>query len=191
MRVQLNNVRISFAHGLFTPQRAKGSSDGPLKFNSSFLIDPETSAGSKLIAEIEDAMADIAQEKWGDRADKILNGLKKQDRICLRDGDTKSEWEGYEDMMFVSASNETRPLVVDGNRNELSKADGKPYSGCFVNASIEIWAQDNDYGKRINASLRGVQFAKDGDSFSGGGAADIDEFDDLSDHGDDAEDDLA
>ena len=49
-----------------------------------------------------------------------------------------------------------------------------------MNASIELWAQDNSFGKRVNASLRGVQFLKDGDAFAGGGAASDDEFDDLA-----------
>jgi hypothetical protein len=32
----------------------------------------------------------------------------------------------------------------------------------------------------VNASLRGVQFLRDGDAFAGGGAASDDEFDDVS-----------
>ena len=49
----------------------------------------------------------------------------------------------------------------------------------YVNGSIELWCQDNAYGKRINATLRGVQFLKDGEAFAGGGSASADEFDDL------------
>ena len=74
----------------------------------------------------------------------------------------------------------TRPLVIDKDKSPLTEQDGKPYAGCFVNASVELWAQDNNYGKRINASLRGVQFFKDGDAFAGGGAASEDEFDDIA-----------
>ena len=40
-----------------------------------------------------------------------------------------------------------------------------------MNAIVELWAQDNNYGKRINASLAGVQFAKDGEAFAGGTVA--------------------
>jgi hypothetical protein len=51
---------------------------------------------------------------------------------------------------------------------------------------VELWAQDNQYGKRINASLGGVQFAKDGESFGGGGnVVEADDFDDLSVNADD------
>ena len=44
---------------------------------------------------------------------------------------------------------------------------------------IEAWAQDNGFGKRINASLGGVQFVKDGAAFVGGQAVAASAFDDL------------
>ena len=51
---------------------------------------------------------------------------------------------------------------------------------------------DNQYGKRINATLRGVQFVSDGEPFAGGQPADADEFDILedSDHSGTADDDM-
>jgi hypothetical protein len=90
--------------------------------------------------------------------------------------------------MYVSASNKVAPLVVDKDKSPLSEASGRPYAGCYVNASLDIWAQDNSYGKRVNATLRGVQFFRDGDAFAGGAPASEDEFDDLSDTGGDADD---
>ena len=52
-------------------------------------------------------------------------------------------------------------------------------------AKVEIWAQNNKYGKGIRAELRGVQFYRDGDAFTAGGVAKADEFEDLSVDGDD------
>ena len=49
---------------------------------------------------------------------------------------------------------------------------------------IDIWAQDNNFGKRVNASLGGVQFLRDGDAFAGGGVAAPDDFDDISEGAD-------
>lgn len=43
---------------------------------------------------------------------------------------------------------------------------------------------DNNFGKRINASLGGVQFYRDGDAFAGGGVASEDDFDDVSEGAD-------
>ena len=49
-----------------------------------------------------------------------------------------------------------------------------------VNATVNVWAQDNKYGKRVNAQLLGVQFYADGDSFGGGAVGSVDDFDDLA-----------
>ena len=49
-----------------------------------------------------------------------------------------------------------------------------------VNAIIEIWPQDNQFGKRVNASLLGVQFVKDGERLAGGGVAAADDFEAIS-----------
>ena len=100
--------------------------------------------------------------------------------MALHDGDLKSNYDGFPGNLYVSARSTTRPLVINNDKSPLTEQDGKPYAGCYVNASIELWAQDNNYGKRVNASLRGVQFLRDGDAFAGGGAASEDEFDDIS-----------
>ncbi|MGJ0626521.1 ssDNA-binding protein, partial [Xenorhabdus bovienii] len=76
-----------------------------------------------------------------------------------------------------------RPLVIDCDRTPLTAQDGRPYSGCYVNATISIFAYDKK-GKGIGASLGGVQFLRDGDAFAGGGVASVDDFDDLSEGAD-------
>ncbi|MFN7341429.1 MAG: ssDNA-binding protein, partial [Opitutia bacterium] len=100
-------------------------------------------------------------------------------KLLVQDGDVKADYDGYPGNLFVNARAKTRPLVIDEQRAPLAEQDGKPYAGCYVNASIELWPQDNQYGKRINASLRGVQFARDGEAFAGGGAADVNDFDEV------------
>lgn len=173
MIVKLNNVRLAFPH-LFTPQVQES---GEPKYNASFLLDTSNPA----CKEIEAALLDVANAKWGANKGKaLLDQLKKQGRVCYRSGDDKSQYDGFEGNMYITASNKTRPLVVDRDRSVINAADGKVYPGCFVNTSVEIWAQDNKHGKRINASLRGVQFLRDGDAFAGGAPASPDDFDDLS-----------
>jgi hypothetical protein len=54
-----------------------------------------------------------------------------------------------------------------------------PYSGCYVKFSVEFWAQDGD-NAGIRCALRGVQFDRDGDAFSGGSKTRGDEFDDMA-----------
>jgi hypothetical protein len=73
--------------------------------------------------------------------------------LCLHDGDEKAEYEGFPGNFFLNAANKARPAVIDRDRSPLIQADGRPYAGCYVNAVIDIWAQDNNFGKRVNASL--------------------------------------
>jgi hypothetical protein len=128
------------------------------------------------LAEIKAAMSETAVAKWGAKAGETLKALQAGDRLCLHDGDAKSDKAGYAGNLFINASNELRPLVVGPSQEVLTAADGKPYSGSYGNIIVEFWAQDNKFGKRVNASLMGAQHVKDGDRLSGGGIAAADDF---------------
>lgn len=184
MKIKLQKVRLSFPN-LFTAKKQDESSSSPPTFSAGFLLEP-TDPQVKMI---EDAMLQVAKEKWSAKADAVYKGMKVADKLALHDGDTKAQYAGYEGMMFVNANNPVRPLVLDRDKSPLTEQDGKPYGGCYVNVSLELWAQDNKFGKRINASLGGVQFVKDGDRFGGGSSADESDFDELGD-GADADDDI-
>jgi hypothetical protein len=173
MKVKLSNVRLAFPV-LFEAKTVNG--EGKPAFSASFLLDAADPQAKVINAAIEQ----VAKDKWGAKADAILKQMRAQDKVALHDGDLKSQYEGFPGMLYVSARSSTRPLVIDKDKSPLTEQDGRPYAGCYVNASVELWAQDNNYGKRVNASLRGVQFYRDGDAFAGGGAASEDEFDDLA-----------
>ena len=172
MKIALANVRLAFPV-LWEAKTVNG--EGEPAFSASFLLDPKHPA----VKQIEAAVETIGKEKWGAKWPQIKKEMVAKDRLPLHDGDAKSSYTGFEGMLYVSARNKTRPLIIDRDKAPLNQSDGRPYAGCYVNASIELWAQDNNYGKRINASLRGVQFFKDGEAFAGGGAASSDEFEDL------------
>jgi hypothetical protein len=71
-------------------------------------------------------------------------------------------------------------------QDPAGRVDNRPYSGCYVNCIIELWAQNNAYGKRINANLLAVQFYKDGQPFGDAGAnASVNDFDAFDDESDD------
>jgi hypothetical protein len=173
MIVKLKNVRLSFPE-LFEAKTVNG--EGKPAFSAVFLINPK----DPQIEVLNKAIEAVAKESWGAKADATLKTIRTADKTCLHSGDLKANYDGFEGMMYVSARNALRPLVVDVNKAPLTAEDGKPYAGCYVNASIELWVQDNNYGKRINATLRGVQFYKDGESFAGGGVASEDDFEDLT-----------
>ncbi len=170
-KIKLNNVRLSFP-SLF--QRASFQGDSG-KFEATFLLNKEDHA--PIIKEIHAAIkSGIASN---------LKGAKiPADKLCFKDGDD-FEYDGYAGAMSFKASNNKRPMVIDKDKSPLAEDDGKPYAGCYVNAVVELWFQNNNYGKRVNANLLGVQFLKDGEPFGGDGSSasndDFDAFDDDDD----------
>ena len=92
--------------------------------------------------------------------------------------------------MFLNASSDKRPPVVDKDLSPITAEDDVIYAGCYVNATVRIWAQDNQFGKRVNFALRAVQFAKDGEAFGQAPVNAEEEFDDISDEEDEDEDDV-
>jgi hypothetical protein len=180
MKCILKNVRLSFPN-LFQASSVNGSEP---RFAANFLFAPDSENAN----EVNNTLVHVAKEKWGTKAEMELKKLRASDRTCMHDGDMK-DYDGYEGNFYLSASNSVKPLVLDKDaKTHLDSSDGRPYAGCYVNAIVDIWVQDNNFGKRINASLRGVQFVKDGDAFSGGGAATEDDFADLAVPEDDEED---
>jgi hypothetical protein len=169
MKVKLNNVRLAFPQ-LF--EATTVNNEGKPAYSATFIL-PPNHADVKIIQEAIDKIAD---EKWGLKAPEIVKALRAGGKVAMRNGDEKSSYSGFAGNLYIAARNAVRPTVIDANKSPLTVADGRPYAGCYVNAVVDLWAQDNAYGKRINASLSGVQFLRDGDAFSGGGAASVDEF---------------
>lgn len=177
--------RLAFAN-IFEP---KAVGDGGPRFSASVLFTRNGEA-HKTVLEAIDAEA---AAKWGPKAPAIVKSMYKSAAGCLQDGDTKSQYAGFEGMMFVSAgqtAEKGRPDVRNARGMPVAPGDPQaPYSGCYVVAHLDVWAQDNQYGKKVNASIAAIQFWKDGEAF-GGSARPVrdDEFDDLSAE---AEEDLA
>ncbi|EDW0701062.1 DUF2815 family protein [Salmonella enterica subsp. enterica] len=177
MKVKLNNVRNAFCH---VHEATDFEGDGDFKFRDTFLIPKNSELDKQIWADVRK----VAKDAWGDKYEKILESIKHiPNRAGYRDGDTKPEYEGYEGHMFLTASNKVRPLVIDRDRSPLVAADGRPYSGCFVNAVVTVYAYDY-MGKGIGFSLGGVQFLRDGDAFTGGQPVSVDAFDDISEGAD-------
>jgi len=167
----IENVRISFPN-IFRASSFKP--DQEPKFSATFIVAKD----HPQIKAIKKAMQQAAVDKWGEKAAGMLKQIAASGKMCLRDGDEKANMDGFgEGVLFFNASNTKRPGIYDRDRTPLVEEDGRPYAGCYVNALVDFWAQDNQYGKRINASLSGVQFVRDGEAFGGGGrVASADDF---------------
>jgi len=169
-QVKLTDVRIAYAQGLFEARAPEGG--GEPKYSAAFLF-PKN---HPVVAALSEAVVAAAKEKWKDKAMDVLAQLKAADRLPVHDGDLKKTSEGYAGNLYLNAGNKVRPLILGPDRSPLTAADGKPYSGCYVTAIVEIWAQDNKFGKRVNASLQGVQFIRDGERLAGGSVASVEDF---------------
>lgn len=185
MEIILKRVRLAFP-AIFSP-KAVGDG-GEAKYSAVFIIDPD----SENVSVIKSAIQKAAAEKWGAKAAGVLTKLTQDGRSAYHTAPkTNSAGEvyaGFEGKHWLSASNKARPLVVDRNpKVQLSEEDGRPYAGCYVNAKVRVWAQDNQYGKRINASLLVVQFAADGEPFAGSSPS-IEGLEDLGDIADELKD---
>jgi hypothetical protein len=193
--VKLLNARLSFPD-LFTAVQFEGA--GPFSYRAAFL-QPEDQPVMLQQADkswkkttMGKVIEAVASEAWKAKAAAILKTLEgNPQKCCWYDGNIK-EYDGYEGNFVLSASrgqDKGRPLIVDNDKAPLTESDGKPYAGCYVNGTVEIWAQDNKFGKGIRATLRGVQFVKDGDAFSAGTPVSDDDFDEID--APETEDDIA
>ncbi len=153
--IMIPKARVSFPH-LFTPPVINGEEG---KCGAVLMLDPATHAAE--IKKIEDAIAALCKEK--NKGRKLPS-----DKLCLRDGDDKGRSE-YEGLHVLSANSRGKPLVLrgDGKTRIEEATDSAIYAGCFVNAKIRLWFQDNQYGKRVNAELVAIQFAVHGAALDG------------------------
>ncbi|MEM8575545.1 MAG: ssDNA-binding protein [Pseudomonadota bacterium] len=154
--IMLKGVRCSFAH-LFTLPVINGEQQD--KYSITLLLDPKGDADG--IDALEALVETLSKERFKGR--KLPS-----DKICLRDGDDtgRPENEGYK---VIKASCKNNPLVLrgDGKTVITEEVDSPIYSGCYVNAKVRLWAQDNQHGKRINCELIAVQFAAEGEPLDG------------------------
>ena len=162
-KIKLNNVRLSFP-SIFNKSEFNGQVG---KFEATFLMNKESQA--KMIADVESQIALIQK----DNKAKV-----SPDKICLKDGEFV-DYDGYAGCMSIKAGSNRRPTVLGRDKAPVVEEDNIVYAGCYVNAVVELWFQDNSYGKRVNCNLLGIQFAKDGDTFGAGDTDVSDDFDTI------------
>jgi len=178
--IKLESARISYPH-IYEPSAYEEGD--PLKFSAKFLLDPSNPNHAAKIKEIKLAAAELMREEFGPEFKPA--GLKG---VCFANGNTKVDdqgevKEGYADMWVIGASEFVRPAVANRSGGPVVEGESQaPYGGSYVNATITLWTQNNKWGKRINANLRGVQFVKDGDAFGRAPISAEEEFEALEDN---------
>jgi hypothetical protein len=170
--------RASFPH-LF---EAKSFEDQPPKFSIVMLFPKNVD-----LKELKRAVFNAATEKWGAK-EKWPKNL----RMPFRDGEEKSDLQGYAGHTFVSASSKAsnQPQVIgnkkiDGQFPRLTN-EAEFYAGCYARATLIAFAYEKMGNKGVSFSLQNVQKLRDGEAFSGRKNAD-DEFEEVEDGSDNAE----
>lgn len=165
--------RLSFADIFVAREFKKG--DGNFKFSSDILIPKKEEVvhgikigGPAVKKQIMEAIAAAKVEKWG--GDTSVHPKIKASNVCFKDGD--SEEHGSEETRghwILRAKDDDKPTTLARNgRDEVKQSDGLIYSGSYANVMVNLWAMDNEWGKRINSNLRGVQVIGDGEKFGKG-----------------------
>lgn len=168
--IHVSNVRFSYFYGFepFTAQPSRQNPNPKPVYTVHGLLTPDHPDLVKIAQTIEL----VGEAKWKDKWPVIKAGLKGADKLCLHKGDvTKAGKPEYAGLYFISASNSRPFTIVDADRTPLREKDGKPYSGCYGNLIVDIWAQDNNFGQRINATVTGAQFLRHAEAFGGGAQA--------------------
>lgn len=180
-KIQLKRVRLSFPT-LHKADVPKGYDNSQPAFSASFLLDPTDAVNKAALKEVNAEIQGLIKQAWGTKP------LKMKPIECFGKGEmftnktSKEVYDGYHGQYVVAAKNYKRPTLLDRDKTQLTpdEAEQRLYAGCYVDAIINFWVQDNQYGEAIRCSLQGVRFHGDGEEFGASGAS-ADDFDDLDD----------
>lgn len=189
--ILLRDVRLSF-DTLGKPEDYKGNQK--FRWSATFLVpvnDPQ-----KLM--VDKTLEEVAAEKWGAKAKTHLTNILSDPKGCCWQDGARKGYDGYEGMFALTThrpQEKGRPIVMDNDKSPIFMPDntvypgkaGRLFGGCYVDAQLEIWAQDNTNGKAMRGTLLVVQRRRTGDSFGGGTTPTADAFAEIAD-GADADD---
>jgi hypothetical protein len=179
----VSNARLSFPH-LAEPQKQtdKITGNSRLTYNCDLILEPNSPAIQEFMARYHV----LAVEKWQDNANNAMQQIQaNRKQRCYGVGEEKVDSKtfqprgGYQGKVYISASNKNMPQMIQQDGRPADPANTmacqavarKMYGGCYINAAIKPWIQQNDTGIGIRCDLIAVQFFADGEAF-GEGAAD-------------------
>ena len=151
--IQLNEVILSYPH-LDEPWGLNPSDEK--KYSAVFLMPVDTHRDA--IKQLHATITALAMETFKTKL--------PADKLCLRDGNLTEKQE-QKGRWYVSARESVKPKVVDRQARPVPPGSQLIYAGCIVNGYIRLWTQSNQWGKRVNANLLGVQFVADGERIAG------------------------
>lgn len=152
--LMLNNVRASFP-ALF--EKPKIGEDIAKKYSVTLMLDPKSN--KEQLGKLQKYIEELISEEFDEPQGVVP---------CLRKGNAKGNRPEQDGYRVMTASNPNRPYVFAAGTKVpvTSQSESGIYPGCYVDAKIQLWAQNNKWGSRINAQLISIRFAADGESLS-------------------------
>ena len=181
--IYITNARLSFPR-LPEPQKTVSPETGKerISYNCELILAPNDPCFAQFMAKVQE----MAVARWKEHAVQVLTMVNADRKLrCYGNGAEKvnkktfQPYDGYAGCVYITAGRETPPQVI--------QADGKPidpsntmayqqltrgmYGGCYVNAAVKPWLQENKFGRGVRCDLVAIQFTRDGEPF-GEGAVD-------------------
>ena len=178
--IYLSNVRLSFPH-LVEPRASTENPTAPKKYSADFIL-AQTDPGFQKFMQ---RYAEMAGAKWGEHAQQVMQIINTDRKLrCYGSGTEKIDkktfkpYLGYDGMVFVAANTDRMPQMIGtdgkasdaGNTMAYQALARKLYGGCYVNAAVKPWLQENKHGRGVRCDLVAVQFFRDGEAFGEGSA---------------------
>lgn len=175
----VSGARCSFPHLVEAHKSKMAAPTAVAKFSVDLILPPDHPA----LAQFMQRYAEMAQAKWAENANTVMQMIQSDRKLrCYGSGAEKIDkktfkpYSGYDGMAFISASRETAPQMIQLDGKPVDAANTmayqalarKMYGGCYINAAIRPWIQENNFGRGIRCDLVAVQFAKDGEAFGEG-----------------------
>lgn len=153
-RITLQRVRISYPT-LFNPKAVEAGQEP--RYSAAFLL-PQN---DPVVATINQAAQAAINEMFGSAPPAQLKPLP------MYAGETKYPGDSnYAGLYVIQAYAATKPYVVDENVQKVIDPS-RIYAGCYVNASLAIYAYKRNTGSGLAFGLDGVQFVGDGERLDG------------------------
>jgi hypothetical protein len=169
----LSGVRLSFPQ-LVEPRSSV--ENGVKKFSADFLM-PMTHPG---VQQFGAEYTKSAVDKWKEHAQSVMAIIQGDRKLrCFGQGNEKvngktfKPYDGYADMFYISANKDQMPQMIQADGSAVDATNTmayqalarKLYGGCYVNAAVRPWLQENKHGRGVRCELIAIQFANDGEAF--------------------------
>ena len=129
------------------------------KYGCQIIMEPDSKSAREVNATVE---------ALGKASKFNMEKLRAAEKLCVKPGDD-FPYDSHHGKVVLRAGNSKRPHIVNKDLSPLSEEEGVIYPGCQCVFKVQLWAQDNKWGQRINATLMAVQFSKDDEPYGAGG----------------------